>query len=282
MKSIQFYQRFLRLTIATALFSACHSANAQSKKAPANLEQKKLDADAKVKDFGLWKSDAFSPELKLSNVRGISNSVADWQIAHPYERPDWDWTEAALWVGMTLHADITRDKKYFTQLERVARDLKYKLGPQKDFGDDHAVGQLYLWNFLRNEYHEEIKETQDIMGAFVDRPHTESLKWKNRIALREWAWCDSLFMAPPTLTMLYASTGEKKYIDMMDKLWWKTYDYLYDSESDLYFRDSRYFKAKESNGEKVFWARGNGWVIAGLANVLRYMPEDYPTRPPLR
>ncbi len=33
---------------------------------------------------------------------------------------------------------------------------------------------------------------------------------------------------------------------------------------------------REQNGQKVFWSRGNGWVIAGLVRVLEHLPHDYP------
>jgi len=33
---------------------------------------------------------------------------------------------------------------------------------------------------------------------------------------------------------------------------------------------------RTSNGRKIFWSRGNGWVIAGIPRVLRYLPEDDP------
>ena len=36
---------------------------------------------------------------------------------------------------------------------------------------------------------------------------------------------------------------------------------------------------REANGEKVFWGRGNGWCLAGLANLLRILPADAPNRP---
>src|SRR5690606_29602915 len=49
-------------------------------------------------------------------------------------------------------------------------------------------------------------------------------------------------------------------------------------QEHLYYRDSRYFHQKEKNGEKVFWSRGNGWVMGGLAKVLENMPADYPDR----
>jgi rhamnogalacturonyl hydrolase YesR len=35
---------------------------------------------------------------------------------------------------------------------------------------------------------------------------------------------------------------------------------------------------REKNGAKVFWSRGNGWVLAGLARVIENMPAAYPER----
>jgi len=54
---------------------------------------------------------------------------------------------------------------------------------------------------------------------------------------------------------------------------------LYDKEEHLYFRDSNYFNRREANGRKVFWSRGNGWVLAGIARVLESMPVDFQDRP---
>jgi unsaturated rhamnogalacturonyl hydrolase len=86
-------------------------------------------------------------------------------------------------------------------------------------------------------------------------------------------------MGPPAFAALPKATGEIKYLDLTDRLWWKTADYLYDKDENLFYRDSRYFKQKEKNGRKVFWSRGNGWVMGGLVGVLQNMPADYPTRP---
>src|SRR5207249_10204649 len=54
--------------------------------------------------------------------------------------------------------------------------------------------------------------------------------------------------------------------------------YLYDKQERLFYRDSRFFSQRERNGKKVFWSRGNGWVLAGLARVLQYLPPDYAGR----
>jgi rhamnogalacturonyl hydrolase YesR len=85
-------------------------------------------------------------------------------------------------------------------------------------------------------------------------------------------------MSPPALAMAAKATGNRRYLDFMSRMWWKTTDYLYDSEEHLYYRDSRFFEQRARNGRKVFWSRGNGWVLAGLARVLQEMPADYGDR----
>ncbi len=224
-------------------------------------------------------SDAFSPNIAKPEIIKVTNAVADWQIANPYERKDWDWTEGALWTGLFAHVQSTQEAKYLNYLKGVSEGLKYGLGPRLEFGDDHCVAQLHLWHYLRDELPQQLGPSEKVLNDFISRPHTEDLLWVNHIHLREWAWCDSLYMAPPSLAAMHAATGDIRYLDVMDELYWKTTDYLYNPEEQLFFRDSTYFKKKEKNGENVYWSRGNGWVFAGLCHILQHMPADYPSRP---
>jgi unsaturated rhamnogalacturonyl hydrolase len=57
--------------------------------------------------------------------------------------------------------------------------------------------------------------------------------------------------------------GDTRYLDFAVTNWWRTTDYLYDKDEHLFFRDSTFFTKTEANGKKVFWSRGNGWVMAG-------------------
>ncbi len=99
-----------------------------------------------------------------------------------------------------------------------------------------------------------------------------------------WWWCDALFMAPPTLAKLAAITGDKSYLDLNDKYFRETYDRLYNKDERLYARDASYLindkgEGKlEANGKKIFWSRGNGWVMGGLVRLLEEVPKDHPSR----
>jgi unsaturated rhamnogalacturonyl hydrolase len=108
-------------------------------------------------------------------------------------------------------------------------------------------------------------DTKAVLDKLVARPDDP--------AKLLWWWCDALFMAPPVLARMSVATGDRRYLDYMDREWWETSASLYDPAEHLYFRDSRYFVQKQANGQKVFWSRGNGWVMGALVKVLEVMPK---------
>ena len=80
----------------------------------------------------------------------------------------------------------------------------------------------------------------------------------------DWWWCDSLYMAPPVHVRLHAATGEKKYLDYLNTMYWDTYDFLYDKQERLFFRDKKYFDAKAKNGEKGILVAGQRMGAGGF------------------
>ena len=122
------------------------------------------------------------------------------------------------------------------------------------------------------------KWTCDIHLARNYKKLTDVRFQNNPYRFEWWSWCDALFMGPPSFVEMWKVTGNEKYLDYMDTQWWKTSDYLYSESDSLFFRDDRFFEKRSENGEKIFWARGNGWVIAGLARLLEDLPEQYDGR----
>ena len=92
-----------------------------------------------------------------------------------------------------------------------------------------------------------------------------------------WWWSDALYMVMPVMTKMYKLTGDSQYLDKLYANLLYSDRIMLDEETGLYFRDARYVypKHKSVNGKKDFWARGDGWVLAGLAKVLQDMPKDY-------
>lgn len=118
-----------------------------------------------------------------------------------------------------------------------------------------------------------------VLDKVMNRPSSASLQFLTPGCQDRWSWSDALFMSPPVFVKLAAYTGDRRYLEFMDREYKLTCDYLFDREEGLFFRDSRYFTVPAANGKKMFWSRGNGWVIAGLPLILQDMPADWPSRP---
>lgn len=220
------------------------------------------------------------PFTRAESTLNLLRKVADWQLrlweTEGMRRPKWDWTNATAYTGFMALSKIANDPAYIKAMCNIGKALEWNTGPYRTFADDYCVGQMY--SQMHSLYKDQgmIFHFQQLADSIAVQPHNESLEWKNEINLREWAWNGALFMGPPALAYLSTATGERKYLDVADKLWWKTTDYLYDQEENLYYRDSKYFKLREANGKKVFWSRGNGFVMGGLVKMLDNMPENYP------
>jgi len=216
------------------------------------------------------------------SVMQYMKKVADWQWkdieTNGFKFEQKDWTNGALYIGMAAWAKIANDDVYYQKLLKIGNDNQWQIGKHRHFADDYCIGQLYSKLYQKYKSPLYIADFKSLADTLVTLPHTEPLLWINNIYLREWAWCDALFMAPPALGFLTEATGDQKYLDEACKLWWKTSDYLYSKNHHLFFRDSRYFAQKEKNGKNVFWSRGNGWVMGGMVNLLKVMPANHPDR----
>ena len=211
-----------------------------------------------------------SPKLKRSEILKAMKKVADWQVKEAETRYSIDWTYAALYDGLLAASRVTGDSRYHDRLLKIAEQNHWSLGPRFAHADDEAIGLTYLTFYAEDPKPARLTPTRDGMEKLLVRPDDRETNL--------WWWCDALYMAPPVLSQLSIATGERKYLDFMDREWWLTSAALYDPAEHLYFRDQRFLTMHEANGQKVFWSRGNGWVLAGLALVLERMPEEYTDR----
>ncbi len=211
-----------------------------------------------------------SPAMKRAAILKAMKLVADWQLQHAEGRYNIGWTYAALYDGMLAASRTLSDPRYHDRVLQIANDNHWQLGPRLEHADDEHIGLTYLTLYAENHNPDHLAPTKNNFDKLLGRPDDPR---KNL-----WWWCDALYMAPPVLAQLSVATGDRRYLDFMDHEWSLTTKALYDPQEHLYFRDDRFLTMHEPNGQKIFWSRGNGWVLAGLALILDRMPHDYPQR----
>ena len=222
-------------------------------------------------------------EIEKAMVRAM-----EWQEAHPiFALAPTDWTNGAYQVGIARAHKTTQNQIFLAALKNMGYWNKWKTYDRYFHADDVTVSYGYLYlvmNDTRKNY-VDLEPTE----TFIQKHLYEPNKWrdgtdKDPVKNILWWWCDALFMAPPMLTLYANHTGEMNHLDTMHKYYMETYNLLYNKEEHLFARDTRYqWKGnaddlKEENGKKIFWSRGNGWVLGGLALILDDMPKDYKHR----
>ncbi len=233
--------------------------------------------------------------LKTPNPKDvikITEKVANWQIEtfeemgkyralpSPENRKKWnnrnkhhelDWTNAALYAGMFELTKVSHYPKYINWLVELGDRNHWELYNRMYHADDHAVGQMYLSLHQNNRL-------RNIASIKPTKAKFDSIMKSDKANDYHWDWCDALFMAPPVWARLAKITKDSTYLEYMDSQYHKTYNELWDTNEQLFFRDKSYIEKREKNGNKIFWSRGNGWVFGGLALMIPDLPKDWEGR----
>lgn len=224
------------------------------------------------------KAKGFDSSLNKEAIKAVATAVADWQL-RDYETAPFNsnvargWRNGVLYNGMLDWADLSGDDKYFRYLENIFDKEYWQVGNRMYNADDICVAQAYLDMYSRNKKEYMLIPTL-ARGEWVINHQPKGNVDITKGHSDRWWWCDALYMAPAVYSRLYALTGNKAFMEFADREFKVTYDHLYDKEEKLFYRDAKYFGKKEANGEKVFWGRGNGWVMGGLVELLKTLPEN--------
>jgi rhamnogalacturonyl hydrolase YesR len=211
-------------------------------------------------------------------IKKTMKNVTVWQLQNPKHEPT-DWTNGALFAGVTAAWETTKSKSIYHSIVEMGEKNGWKPGRRWYHADDIAICQTYVDMYNVVQKREMIQPFIDTLSIFMKKPYptkgNEVIKW--------W-WCDALFMGPPAMVKLGVAIGDDSYLKYSDQLFRETYNLLYDKEEHLFARDLKYVIKKdgkdvrEANGRKIFWSRGNGWVMGGIVRVLQQLPADYAGR----
>ncbi len=210
-----------------------------------------------------------------------------WQRNHPPEQ--WAfWDVAAYHTGNMEAWRLTGHEPYRAYSTAWAEHNGWR-GARSD----DKAGWKYTYG--ESDAHVLFGDWQICFQTYIDLYRFDAIKEPRRIArvlevmdyqMRTpvngyWWWADGLYMVMPVMTRLYKLTGERRYLDKLHDYYLFADGLMFDPEAGLFYRDAKYVypKHRSANGAKDFWARGCGWVFAGLAKVLADLPRDHPSHP---
>ncbi|VGO12530.1 Unsaturated rhamnogalacturonyl hydrolase YteR [Pontiella desulfatans] len=215
-----------------------------------------------------------------SAILSTATLVNDYWIANN-GLDDAAWSSATYYTGNQRFHEITTNAAYLVRAVDWAtangwlRSEKSRYNgdvvKNDEDADNHCCGQTYIDLYRLDPQSIRIADIVRLENYIVSQPDTDY-----------WSWIDAFYMQAPTLAKLSTLTTNPAY---SDKLWamyndTRTTQSLFDATEGLWYRDSKYIYPAEttSGGNKVFWARGNGWMMAGLCRVIDALPADAPHR----
>lgn len=195
--------------------------------------------------------------------------VAKWQLCHPqYDLRE--WTNGAFYAGLSAAYKCTKSPEILDSLMAMGNRNQWKPGSRIENADDYAICQTYIDLYRIKGDRKMIEPLIKHLNEYMNTPHIA-----RGIEPISWWWADALFMAPPAIVKLGVTLKNKQYLAFSDKHFKECYALIYDKEECLFARDLRFKDVrKEANGKKVFWGRGNGWVMAGLAMIIDELPKS--------
>jgi rhamnogalacturonyl hydrolase YesR len=203
-----------------------------------------------------------------------SSVVAAMKLAADYYRPTYpllgaptsDWSWATYFQGVHALFRATGEQKYLADAMAWGRSNQWAVSATAPNPDSVKAGQVY-YDLGQLDPAASLAAMDTVMSRDVGSL-PDSTYW----------WADALFMGLPNWTRWAARTGDSAYLARMDALYGWTRDQaaahcpglppggLYDPAARLWYRDCT------AIGSGVFWGRGNGWVIAAMAQVLGTLP----------
>ncbi len=204
--------------------------------------------------------------------------AADWQLAQDYKRDPRDWVIAPFYIGGLALAERSASPRFHEELARRFEQLQWMPAPKDYHADDQCVIQAYFGMHRRTGDPRSLEPSLALFERILAKPATTPLDWGLSGSQDRWSWCDALFMAPASWLDAYTVTKDPRYLEFMNREWWLTTDTLYIPSDGFYARDESYLDLREPNGKRLYWSRGNGWVVAGLARCLDRLPRDYRDR----
>ncbi len=194
----------------------------------------------------------------------------------------WMWGEALLGYALSELDDHLCSNRY-TQFLKAYCDYYVEHEPRVDQSDTSAPALITYaiqkktgnsaYEHLTNKVLDYIKHEPRILDDAVNHLGNSSIGKLYPSSI----WVDSLMMFS-VFPLRYASeNNDTELLDFAARQPRLYASYMQD-KADHLWQHSYWVKAGHPYPRKLYWGRGNGWVICALPMILKYLPEDHKER----
>lgn len=248
--------------LLTVLVISAHTASAQKKSGAADLVH--FPKGCSPKEVG-----------KRVAARFVTSPHANFGRPTPPSRIN--YPEVCTWYGALTFARESGDKALTQQLAARFEPLfttEAKLVPVPDHVDYTVFGSVPLELYIQTKearYLEMGQRFADKQWGPPEGPRVKpesqgyydrGLTWQTRM------WIDDMFMITAVQSQAYRATGNVEYINRAAR---EMVVYL----DSLQQPNGLFYHAPDV---PYFWGRGDGWMAAGMSELLRSLPKDNPNR----
>ena len=181
------------------------------------------------------------------------------------------YAEVCTWYGAVRFASESKNKELFRQLQER---FDYLCTAEKDFLPIKNHVDLNMFGCLPLELYQITKKKQylDLGISYADtqwelpaEASAEEKRWADKgLSWQTRLWIDDMYMITIVQTMAYKVTGDRKYVDRAAR---EMVLYL----DELQRPNGLFYHAPDV---PYYWGRGNGWMAAGMTELLRCLPKD--------
>src|SRR5947209_7086277 len=218
------------------------------------------------------KSDYFSNWPAGTSPQEVGKRVAENFAARKFEfetNPKREYViypEVCAWYGALTVAQLTNDQDLKTRLVKKFAPLLTPEGAKRISPEAHVDYRVF--GVVPLELYMQTKERKylDVGRGLADKQWAKTTP--DGITAEARYWIDDMYMITAVEVQAFRATGEAKYIDRAALTMAAYLDKLQQPNGLFYHAPDSPF----------YWGRGNGWVAAGMAELLRSLPKDHPKR----
>ena len=200
----------------------------------------------------------------------IGRRVADNFIARKLEVEEGKrkyviYPEVCSWYGSLTVAQLTNDQDL---RKRLIEKFDPLLGEHAQWISQEAHVDMRVFGLVPLEIYLQTKQPKylDLGRGLAD--HQWDKTTPDGITAEARYWIDDMYMITAVQAEAFRATRDRKYLDRAASTMAAYLDKLQQP-------NGLFFHAADS---AFYWGRGNGWVAAGMAELLRSLPKKHPQR----